>query len=162
VYNATLELAVSNVDRVTERAVSLISEYGGYLISSQSWFIQDRKHATLLLAVPAANFDVAKRGLLGLGSLISEKVSGRLVESRHWQSVEYSHITLHLRPKESLWPDLRLPNWRPARTLADAWGVFTAIFGFILDVLIWVIVVIGPFALMGWALSAWIRRRRAT
>jgi membrane protein required for beta-lactamase induction len=46
--------------------------------------------------------------------------------------------------------------------LADAWGVFTAIFGFILDVLIWVIVVIGPFALMGWALSAWIRRRRAT
>jgi hypothetical protein len=49
---------------------------------------------------------------------------------------------------------------QPLVTLAKAWDVFLYIFGFILDVLIWVTVVGGPFLLIGWIVLKLIRRRQ--
>ena len=46
-------------------------------------------------------------------------------------------------------------SWRPAvgnpeRTFASALQVFTTIFGFLVDILIWLLVVVGPFVLLVW------------
>ena len=38
IYNATLEIEVSKVERTAERAKDIAFEQGGYLVSSRSWF----------------------------------------------------------------------------------------------------------------------------
>jgi hypothetical protein len=162
VYNATLELEVSDVDGSVEKAVNLVNEYGGYLTSSQSWHQEGEKHTTLVLAVPVIHFDMVHRALFRLGDLVSERVSGELKPSGYgddeWRT--FSYITLHLHPKDSVLSALNLPDWRPAQTFTKAWRVFTSIFGFILDIIIWVGVVAGPFVLLGWLAKKLIQRRK--
>jgi hypothetical protein len=162
VYNAYLELEVANTDAAADRAGQVAYDYGGYLVSSQSWYQGDEKHATLTLAVPVARFDSAREALLRLGTLKSESVSGDLVStgdgSNGWNT--YSHITVQLRPTP---PAISLPSiapgwWNPVQTFRNAFDVFASIFTFLVDIVIWIVVVIGPFVLMGLGLRAIFRR----
>ena len=104
VYNAYLELEVFDTGSAADRVEQVAYDYGGYLVSSQSWYQDDQKYATLTLAVPAARFDSAHEALLRLGTLKSESVSGDLVNtgdgSSGWNT--YSHITVQLRPAPGL------------------------------------------------------------
>jgi hypothetical protein len=149
VYNATLDLEVSDVERVAERAKEIAFEQQGYLVSAQSWYRDGEKHSTVVLAVPAPRFDRARDDLLRLGTLTGEWISSELVAAGDGGQDTFSQITLYLHPKESGFPEISLPQWRPVRTFHKAWDVFTSIFGFLLDVLIWVAVVVGPFLLIG-------------
>jgi hypothetical protein len=158
IYNAYIELAVSDVDLAAERSIQKAYEFGGYLESSQSWYVDDRKNTTLLLAVPPYNFDLLRQSLLSLGNLVSENISGEQFPS-HEHEQQYSRITLHLSPSGFALPKVDVPGWRPLQTLQSAFGVFLSIFGFLLDILIWVVVVAGPFALLGWL--AWRLMRHA-
>jgi hypothetical protein len=162
VYNATLDLEVLNVDRAAEKAKNLAYEYRGYLTSSQSWYQEGELHITLVLAVPVVYFDTVHQALLRLGDLVSERVTGELRPSGYGEDSwgAFSHITLHLHPKDTLLPSFNLPDWRPVGTFTKAWRVAGAIFGFLLDILIWVGVVAGPFVLAGWTLVVLIRRRK--
>jgi hypothetical protein len=163
VYNAYLELEVANTDSAADRAEQVAYDYGGYLVSSQSWYQDDQKYATLTLAVPAARFNSAREALLRLGTLKSESVSGDLVStgdgSNGWNT--YSHITVQLRPAP---PAISLPSiapgWNPAETFRNAFSVFASIFTFLVDVVIWTAVVAGPFVLMGLGLRTLARRWR--
>ncbi len=163
VYNAYLEFEVFDTDSAADRAEQVAYDYGGYLVSSQSWYQGDEKHATLTLAVPAARFDSAREALLSLGTLKSESVSGDLVStgdgSNGWNT--YSHITVQLRPTP---PAISLPSiapgWNPAQTFSNAFDVFASIFTFLVDIVIWIVVVIGPFVLMGLGLRAIFRRQK--
>jgi hypothetical protein len=148
-YNAYIELRVSDVDLAAEQAVQKAYDFGGYLESSQSWYVESHKNTSLVLAVPAYNFDLLRQSILGLGNLVNEKITGKRVTPREYEP-QYSHITLHLRPSDFALPQIDLPGWRPFQTLQSAFGVFLSIFGFLADILIWVIVVAGPFALLGW------------
>ncbi len=160
VYDAWLQLDVSNPARAAERATALAVDYGGYLVSSQSVYLQDDLHITLVLAVPVTQFERVKRALLDLGTLRSESVSGELLESGYGQA-NFSHITLQLRPTGTFSATSGGTGWNPARTFASAFGVFAAIFQFLVDIVIWVAVVGGPFVLAGWGLRALLRRWRA-
>jgi len=162
VYHATVELDVSDVDRSGENLNVLALQYGGYLSSSQSWYQDGKKHTTLVLTVPVIHFEAVHRAVLEEGDLVGEWVSGELRPLDYGDGAQqtFSHITVHLRPAASVFPSVELPNWRPARTFARAWGVFAAIFGFLLDVVIWVGVVAGPFMALGLFARALIRRRR--
>jgi hypothetical protein len=152
IYNATLDMEVANVERAAERARKIAFDQGGYLVSAQSWYRDGDRHTTVVLAVPAYRFDHTRDDLLRLGSLIGEWVSSDLVSSGNGAWDAYSQITLYLHPRESAWPDVSLPKWRPVRTFEKAWDVFVSIFGFLLDIMIWVVVVAGPFVLFGWGL----------
>jgi hypothetical protein len=44
------------------------------------------------------------------------------------------------------------------QTFQRAFGVFVNIFGFLVDIVIWVGVVIGPFLLIGWGIWSAIKR----
>jgi hypothetical protein len=162
VYNAYLDLEVADTDRAAQRATDLTYNYGGYLVSSQSWYQDNRKHTTLTLAVPVAQFESTRQALLDLGKLQSESVSGDLVNTccgaDSWNI--FSNITLQLHPAP---PTFRLPSlpnigWSPAHTFESAFGVFAALFTFLVDIVIWAAVVVGPFVLLGVGLRALWRR----
>ena len=160
IYNATLDMEVSDVERAAEHARDIAFEQGGYMVSSQSWYRDGEKHTTLVLAVPVPQFDRARDRLLQLGYLVGEWIASELVSSRQgiWDS--YTQITIYLHPKDSNLPRIALPEWRPVRTFERAWGVFTSIFGYLLDIVIWVVVVAGPFVLIGLGIRKLILWRR--
>ena len=157
IYNATLDLQVSDVERAAERAKEIAFDHNGYLVSAQSWYQDGEKHTTVVLAVPAFGFDPARSELLRLGSLVGEWVSSELISTSESDGDTYSHITVYLHPKDFAWPEISLPKWRPVRTFEKAWGVFISIFGVLLDMVIWVAVVAGPFLLIGWGIKRFIQ-----
>lgn len=162
VYNADLVIEVLNVSRAADKAANLAYEYSGYLVSSQSWFQDGDLYTTLVIAVPVIHFEKVHRVLLGLGDLVNERVTGDLEPPGYgeYEWGTFSHITLHLHPKDKVFPSFNLPDWRPLNTFAKAWRVAGAIFGFLLDILIWVGVVAGPFFLAGWMVVVLYRRRK--
>ncbi len=150
IYNATLDMEVSNVARAAERAKEIAFEQGGYLVSAQSWYRDGEKHTTVVLAVPAYRFDRTRDELLRLGNLTGEWISSELVSPGSGLGDTFAQITIYMHPKESLLPKFSLPKWRPVRTFEKAFDVFVSIFGFLLDIVIWMVVVVGPFILIGW------------
>ena len=149
IYNATLDIEVSDVERAAERAKQIAFEAGGYLISAQSWYRDGEKHSTMVLAVPVYRFDSVRDELMRLGKLSGEWISSELTSPGSSTSQQYSQITVYFHPRESSLPKISLPNFHPLNTIEKAFGVFTSIFGFILDILIWIIIVVGPFILVG-------------
>ncbi len=161
VYSGYQELKVWDVDRTAEEAAQLAYNYGGYLYSSQSWYSDNHKATTLQLAVPTANFDSLLNALHNLGELVSENVSGEWVDqSYNGYPQQYSTITLQLRSGSLSLPEPETPGWNPLRTLQKAFGVFVTIFGFLADILIWVLVVGGPFVLVGLGIGWIVKRSR--
>jgi hypothetical protein len=160
VYTAYLTLEVRDVDLAITQAADYAVAYGGYLAESRAWYQNDRKYASVTLAVPAPNFDRLRQAVLGLGTLLSESISGqpRPIGGDDWRT--FTHITLDLQPAPAAipLPPLPAPGWDPGRTLARALGVSYAIFGFVVDILIWVLVVGGPFVFLAW-LARWAWRR---
>ena len=160
IYNATLDMEVSNVERAAERAKEIAFEQGGYLVSAQSWYRDGEKHSTVVLAVPVMRFDSTRDDLLRLGTLVGEWISSELISSGGHMRDTFSQITVYLHPKASLIPEISLPKWRPVRTFEKALDVFLSIFGFVLDIVIWIVVVAGPFALIGWGVFKVYRWRK--
>ena len=123
----------------------------------------------LVLAVPAVAFDALHQAILDLGTL---KVSSlRAVgEQPLWQRLAaLFEITVTFHPKPSDRPVIAATRWNPVHTPAGAWRVFLTIFGFLVDILIWVMVLVGPFILIGLGLrpcggvtfgSGYVRRSR--
>jgi len=164
VYNAYLELEVSNTDSASDRAIQAAYDRGGYLVSSQSWYQGERKYTTLTLAVPVAQFESTKKALLRLGTLITENTSGELVSAgsgaTDWNT--FSNVTVQLRstPAALELPSQPSTGWSPMRTFEQAFGVFASIFTFLVDILIWAAVIVGPFVLMGYGARSLLRRLR--
>jgi hypothetical protein len=153
VYSATLDLEVSSVERAVEHAKEIAYEQSGYLLSAQSWYRDGEKHSTLVLAVPVHRFDSTREDLLRLGTLVGEWISSELVSPGNRGQDAFSQIILYLHPSESDFPEISFSQWHPVHTFQKAWQVLTLIFGFLLDVLIWVAVVVGPFILIGLGLK---------
>ena len=161
VYRGYLELRVTNVELTADSSIRLVSDYGGYLVSSQSWYMDGRKITTLELAVPTTNFDSLRYALRRLGELVSETISGQPEEMSYYDpSGQWSYITLQLRPGRMVISVNETTGWNPLRTFQRAFSVFLTIFGYFADTLIWIIVVPGPFILMILVVLALVRRSR--
>jgi hypothetical protein len=160
VYDASLELEVRDLERAAGRAVDLAYQYDGYLVSSHSWQSGKITHATLVLAVPAANFDSAYNALSKLGDVLNQHISGQWVSSYPGDGWDvYSEITVQLDDPDAAQPII-FGSWRPLTTLESAWRFFVTIFGFLADVLIWLVVVAGPFLLLAWLVLLAIKKSR--
>jgi hypothetical protein len=158
VYDDYLEIEVSDLDKAADRATSLVDRYGGYLSSSISLTENGHKATTLVLMVPAPNLEGLRTALLDLGKLKKEVLTGELTETGPEQWNIYSQVTVHLLPKSFSLPSLPSTGWKPLRTLGNAWSVFITIFGFLVDILIWVVIVLGPFVLLAW--GGWLLVRK--
>ena len=164
IYDSSIQLDVIDVRGAADRAAQAAVDLGGYLSNSQSWNQDGHTVIRVELAAPAARFNDLRRALYDLGTLTGEQLSSRPAGSddKAWNT--YSYVAVQLRA--SAWfqpPSLEPPSggWNPGRTLRSAFEVFMFIFGFLADGLIWVAVVIGPFALMAIGLRAVVRRLRA-
>ncbi len=161
IYDATLELEVPSVDRAARQAEGLASHYGGYLVDSASWTTSGQVSTRLTLAVPSASFDAMHMALLDLGRLVGEQLSSRVTWSDYRPVSGYSYVTVTLRASSYEWPQPRQTGWNPLVTFSQALYVSAAIFGFVVNALIWIAVVAGPFVLLGLALRALLSRRRS-
>jgi hypothetical protein len=161
VYRAVIELIVSDVDYSAERAAQLAYDHGGYLSSSTVWYSNGQKFITSELAVPGYNFESLRAALIALGQLDGEKTIGQELDPTHYDGyTKYANVTLHLKSAGYKFPPVTSSGWDPLRTLQRAFDVFLTIFGFIVDILIWIVVVAGPFILIGLA-GWWLFRRIA-
>jgi len=97
VYDASLDLAVWNVDDAANSALQKAADYGGYLSASNLWNANGQKYATLTFALPAGNYDQALAAFKRLGTVNREQVSGKLYSPYSGQTGwDYtSHIPRH-------------------------------------------------------------------
>lgn len=161
VYDSNLTLEVYDVATAADRAAQIAYDYGGYLSSSQTWQVGNQLYAALTLSVPIAQFDNARDAVLRLGTLVNETLTGdRRFTNYDTQWSTYTTLTVNLRPVSTVhvWPVSR--GWNPLDTLVRAFRVFASIFTFVVDAGIWIVVVIGPFVLMGLGLRSLFRRAR--
>lgn len=165
VHEASLELEVRDPAATAEQVNRLAYEHGGYMENSQTWYREGRQYIDLELAVPEIHFIGLLRALENLGSVTAESVSGRLTqtsvsrfEQDQWNT--YAQLTVHLRPTSFAWSGTAPAHWNPLRTFRRAFSVFSLIFSFLVDALIWISVVAGPFVLAALVVRGLQRRRR--
>jgi len=161
VYDASLVLDVWDPDEAASTAAQIAYENGGYLESARSWFDGGDKHVIVVLVVPGPGFDTVYSQVRGLGKVITEQIDGEAESYREPDGdTRFSHITLEFHPRGFAFniPSPNLNEWRPLRTFQRAFRVFAAIFGFLVDMVIWVLVLIGPFAALWLGGRWWLRR----
>lgn len=227
IKNAELELLVKDTDVALDGVTITASEYGGYIVSSHTWYEDGFKFATVRLGVPVTEFENVLRRLRGLAlKVTSEVASGEDVTDQYVdlqsrltnlkatqdrirefldraQTVEealkvnkqlseveaqieeiqgqlnymkdraaFSTINVQLNPERPTptptptstpTPTPTPVAWRPGETFQDASSVLTSILKGLGNLLIWVLVVLGPFLvpllLIIW-LIVWLRRRK--
>jgi hypothetical protein len=158
VYNASLVIEVGDPAGAALEAETIALQNGGYLVRSASSWQQDGEVWTrLTLAVPASTYPKVYAELLDLGDLMTAVTSGEWTAGGFGIEA-YSEIAVTFQPGGWRWPELSIGNWNPGRTFRQAFGVFTAIFGFLADALIWIMVVGGPFILIALGVRAVWRR----
>ena len=162
IYNTSLDIEVADVDGAARQAIQFATQAGGYLIEAQSWYQAERRHTRLSLSVPPGQFDYVRGSLIGLGRLVDEQLTSQPAPYQIYPPPPESTIAVTFVSAQP-WPTLPEPpnlGWSPARTFGQAFGVFAGIFTFLINVLIWVSVVVGPFVLMGLGLRWLVRRIR--
>jgi hypothetical protein len=163
IFDAYLTLRVADVARAAEQAADLAYDHGGYVSQSQTWYNGDQPHVTLSLAVPAPAYDALHAGLLRLGTLADEQVSGSLTPSGDgYPAGRFATLTVHFAPAAvaGRWPALPSFGWSPLATLRAAFAVSARLLTYLIDLVIWLVVVFGPFVLIALALRALVRRWR--
>jgi hypothetical protein len=153
VYTSDLDLEVGSVDSAARRAAEIAGNFGGYLTEASLWSSGGRPQATVTLAIPVGFYEDARKAVSALGTPTGERLTGSLTvaygDAARWNT--FAHLTLHLsetapRLPTTSWPTI---GWSPAQTLGQAIGFSAALFTVLLNIVIWVVVVLGPFVLLG-------------
>jgi Domain of unknown function (DUF4349) len=84
IKDGEVELLVNDTDRAIQQVTQLAADYNGYIISSQVWFADGFKYASLRLGIPSANFETALNLLRGMGlKVLRESASGQDVSAEY-------------------------------------------------------------------------------
>lgn len=88
IKNAELKLLVDKTDNAIDRSMQVVSDAGGYIISSRTWYqdANDEKYkfATLTIGVPVDQFETAMRRLRSLAMrVLDENASGQDVSGEY-------------------------------------------------------------------------------
>lgn len=84
IKDASLQLLVRDADNILVEITQLTVDYGGYILSSNSWYDQGYKYAEIKVAIPSTNFEEALNELRRLGlQLLSETASGQDVSAEY-------------------------------------------------------------------------------
>lgn len=150
--SALIEVEVSDLEAAVDKASELASSYGAYVTSLQSWTSNGRKSTSLTIVVAQPNLYDLRTRLLGLGSPQQDSLLGNPAYS----NLAYCQISFTL---VQMTPSLPSIGWSPVHTLKHALGLSFTIFSFLVDALIWITVLVGPFVLMGLGVRALLRHR---
>jgi hypothetical protein len=146
-----IEVEVSDLETAVGRVSDLASSYGASISSLQTWTANGRKSTSLTIVVPQTGLYDLRRRLLQLGSPLEDSLLGDPAYSR----LVYCQISLTLTQESPRHPSI---GWNPILTLKQALCLSVTIFSFVVDALIWIAVVVGPFVLMGLGVRALLRR----
>ncbi len=133
IKNAEMGLLVSDTDAALDSVTLIASEYGGYIISSHSWYEHDHKYATVRLGVPVEEFENILRRLRGLAlRVINEIASGEDVTDQYvdLQSRLTNLQATRDRIREFLDKAETVPTpeaWRPWETAQGATDVLASV-----------------------------------
>lgn len=84
IKDAEMELLVRDTDQSLASVTQMTADYGGYLLSSQTWFDGGFKYASMRLAVPSASFETALNNLRIIGiQVLREAASGQDVSAEY-------------------------------------------------------------------------------
>lgn len=83
VKNATLRLETENVFSALNAVTLLTNQYGGYVLSSRTWYENEQPHAIYTFAVPADRFEEALEQVRRLGKVLDESTSGQDVTDQY-------------------------------------------------------------------------------
>jgi hypothetical protein len=150
--SAFVEVEVSNLETAAGRASDLAASYSAYVTSLKSWSEEHYKLTSLTIIAPQPGFNSLLRRLLELGTPLDDSLLG----DPGYSSLAYCQISLTIAQKTSSLPSI---DWNPIHTLKNALRLSVSIFGFLVDGLIWIVVVLGPFVLMGLGVRALLQRR---
>jgi hypothetical protein len=75
IKNAEMDLLVSDTDVALDGITVIAADYGGYIISSHTWFEDEFKYATVRLGVPVVEFENILRRLRGLALKVNSEVA---------------------------------------------------------------------------------------
>lgn len=149
IYQGMLEMKVSSISEATQMASGYAISWGGYVQSVQTWESDGRAYARMELVTPTSFFEDLLQDLSTLGKTISRQINADRPNSVGFNN-GFSSVTLSLQQSGFDWPNVNLPNWRPLRTLQQAGSVTLSLMSFLLDVLIWLLVLGGPFVFLVW------------
>jgi hypothetical protein len=161
IYNAYIVLDVTDSHWVTDRAYGLVYRYGGYLVSSQSWEQEGDQYSILVIAVPPSQFDELYDDLANLGRVVEKRISSDYLSQGQSSHAVYTQVVVKIQSRAHPFTPALPLGWNPGYTLHQAFLVFLNIFGFLMDILIWLVVVAGPFVLIAWGVR-WVVRRKNT
>jgi hypothetical protein len=150
--SAIIEVEVPNLEAAVGRASELAASYSAYVTSLNSWSDNRYKLTNLTIVAPQPGFNSLRSRLLELGSPLDDSLLG----NPEYSSLAYCQISLTLAQKTTGLPSI---GWDPIHTLKHALSLSVSIFGFLVDALIWIVVVLGPFVLMGLGVRALLKRR---
>lgn len=161
VYHARLALEAWRPSRAASRAEALAHEYGGYLVSSNANYSGGAEHLSVVLAVPVYKLHSLFGDLHDLGIVVGEQVWGEWRTYGPGGGANYSQITLEIAPRRLSLPAILPGGWSPGRTFSSALRISGAIFRFLVNAAIWLLVVVAPFALLFLGLRFVIKRLRS-
>jgi hypothetical protein len=150
--SAFVEVEVTNLEAAVARASDLAAGYGGFVTSLQSWSEDRYKLTGLSIVVPQPGFISLRARFLELGSPLDNSLLG----NPGYNSLAYCQISLTLAQKTTSLPFI---GWNPIHTFKHALSLSASIFGFVVDALIWIVVVLGPFVLVGLGVRRLLQRR---
>jgi hypothetical protein len=154
VTNAGLKLVVDDSGRSLAQAVMLAEELGGYVAETRLWSDDSLQYASAVIRVPASQSrQILEQLKQRAMRVIDETVTGEDVTE------EYADLETRLRSLEATAGRVRgfldaaesVPQglaWQPMVTLQRSFGFLGKPFSFVGDVLIWGLVVGGPFGLI--------------
>lgn len=213
IKDAEMELLVRDTDLTIAHVTQMAADRGGYILSSQTWYQDGFKFASLRLGIPSAEFEKSLNYLRGLAlQIIRENASGQDVSAEYAdlqsrltnleataarvrefladaKTVEeslringqlaelegqieqvkgqmnfyqgraaFSTVTVLLTPQyptptPTLTPTptptpTSTPGWNPGSTFNNASKVLTNMTQTTVDLLIWLVIVVGPIALV--------------
>ena len=83
IKNAEINMNVADTDVTIDRSMGIVTEYGGYVVDTRTWFEGKNKFATLSIGVPVDNFEAMLRRLKDLAiKVTNETVSGQDVSDQ--------------------------------------------------------------------------------
>ena len=227
IKDAEMELLVDNTDIAVAKVTQIAGDYGGYIISAQTFLKDQNKFATIRIGVPSGNFETVLNNLRNVGiKVIQETASGKDVTAEYVdlesrlenleataarvrsfleaaetveealkvnqelskleQEIEqikgqmrfyegrsaFSTISVSLKPQlptptPTLTPTptptlTPKPGWNPMNTIEESTGVLETLVKVTINVLIWLVVLVGPFALVAliiFLIGRWIWKR---
>ncbi len=158
VQTANSELVVSQIDQVEPLASGLASKYGGTISGSQHWRQDGRAYATLMVTVPAYQFEAMHRGLVGLGELQSERISETVVVQGTGRP--FSRITVRLissRPQFNP-PEVPSGSWSHQRFFNGAVAGLGKLVITWVKTVAWLAQAMAPFILIGLGILIFMKR----